>query len=259
MLATGALRARLGKKEASVARIFLKADWRWLVMANYEVDPELLQAHVPAGTELDTFEGRTFASVVGFLFLETRVLGLKVPGHVNFEEVNLRFYVKREGPEGTRRGVVFIKEIVPRPAIAWVARTLYKEPYEAMPMRHLVTPPAGEDEGRAQYEWKLPSGRWCRLEATFLGDPEPLGVGTEREFIAEHYWGYNPRPGGSTTEYRVEHPPWRAWVARTIDLDADIASLYGPKFARPLSGPPASAFVAEGSPVAVLRHDRLQL
>jgi uncharacterized protein YqjF (DUF2071 family) len=241
-----------------MARIFLTAEWRWLVMANYEIDPDLLRPHVPAGTELDDFGGRTFASVVGFLFLDTRVLGLRIPRHVDFEEVNLRFYVRREGPEGTRRGVVFIKEIVPRRAIAWAARAFYGEPYVALPMRHAITPPSPGQAGLARYDWRLPSGRWCKLEARFSGEPEPLAPGSDREFIAEHYWGYNRRPDGSTAEYRVDHPPWRAWVADSSSFDADLSALYGPAFAGPLSRPPASVFVAEGSPVSVLRHDLIR-
>src|SRR5262245_20887686 len=110
-------------------RDFLTADWRYLVMINYEVDPEILHPYIPGGTELDQWQGRTFVSVVGFLFLRTRVLGLTIPFHHNFEEVNLRFYVRRRAIEGWRRGVVFIREIVPRWAIAAVAREFYNENY----------------------------------------------------------------------------------------------------------------------------------
>ena len=101
---------------------FLTAQWRDLLMVNYEVDPSLLADRVPLGTTLDLFEGKCFVSLVGFMFLDTRVMDFLIPFHVNFEEVNLRFYVKRETRTEIRRGVVFIKEIVPRGAIAWVAR-----------------------------------------------------------------------------------------------------------------------------------------
>ena len=117
---------------------FLTAEWRDLVMLNYEIDPGILAGLVPAGTELDLWQGRALVSVVGFHFRRTRVMGVAIPGHSNFEEVNLRFYVRREGPEGWRRGVVFVKEIVPRFAIAWVARALYNENYVALPMRHAI-------------------------------------------------------------------------------------------------------------------------
>src|SRR6478735_9893003 len=109
-------------------RKFLTAEWRDLVMANYEIDPSMLADRVPRGTELDLHEGRCFVSLVGFMFLETRVMGFPVPFHTNFEEVNLRFYVKRKTEDEVRRGVVFIKEIVPRYAISTVARVMYGEP-----------------------------------------------------------------------------------------------------------------------------------
>jgi uncharacterized protein YqjF (DUF2071 family) len=99
-------------------RVFLTAEWRNLAMLNYEVDQSLLLPFVPSGTTLDQWEGKTYVSLVGFRFLKTRVLGLPVPFHTNFDEVNLRFYVRRRIAGDVRRGVVFIREIVPRWAIA---------------------------------------------------------------------------------------------------------------------------------------------
>src|SRR5262245_39598094 len=118
------------------APAFLTAHWCDLAMLNYEVSPAVLSDLIPAGTELDSWGGHTFVSMVGFRFLRTRVLGLAVPGHSNFDEVNLRFYVRRNAHDGWRRGVVFVKEIVPHRAIAWLARALYNENYVALPMRH---------------------------------------------------------------------------------------------------------------------------
>src|SRR4030095_3417706 len=129
-------------------RKFLTAEWRDLILANYEVYPEVLHALVPAGTTLDLHEGRCFVSLVGFMFLNTRVLGVPVPFHVNFEEVNLRLYVKRETADETRRGVCFVKEIVPRRAIAYIARTFYGEPYEAWAMRN------SRSDINVEYGWR---------------------------------------------------------------------------------------------------------
>ncbi|HEX2203457.1 MAG TPA: DUF2071 domain-containing protein [Longimicrobium sp.] len=233
---------------------FLTAGWRHLVMLNYAADPALLRPLVPRGTSLDAWSGTTFVSVVGFLFVRTRVLGVPIPFHVNFEEVNLRFYVGRQGPEGWRRGVCFVKEIVPRQAIATVARVLYNEPYVALPMRHDVS--VRPDGGHAEYGWRH-RGRWASLRATFRGAPRPLEAGSEAEFITEHYWGYTAQRDGGTVEYRVEHPSWNVWQAEEAKLDCDAATLYGPAFAEVLASPPTSAFVADGSPIVVRRGRRL--
>jgi hypothetical protein len=244
---------------AKPARTFLSAEWRWLAMLNYAVDPALLAPLVPPGTELDAWEGTTYASMVGFLFLDTRVLGVPIPLHRDFEEVNLRFYVRRRGPEGWRRGVVFVREIVPRFAIATVARVVYEEPYVAMPMRHRVELDASgtlRPGGAVEYGWRW-RGRWNSLRATTEGAPEPLRAGSEEEFITEHYWGYTARGDGTCAEYRVEHPAWRIWRVREARLDCDAASLYGPGWVEPLSAAPRSAFVAEGSPIRVLAGARL--
>lgn len=228
-------------------------------MLNYAVDPKLLAPHVPAGVELDEWNGTTYVSVVGFMFLQTRVLGLAIPFHCNFPEVNLRFYVRRRGapgdmhvgPDGYKRGVVFIKEIVPRWAIATVARLVYGEAYVALPMRsRLDVVSEGERvHGRVGYEWR--HGRaWHGLEVLIDGTPAPLVSGSEAEFITEHYWGY-AAGSGRTLEYRVEHAPWRVLEATEARLYGNVAGLYGQEFAAALSCAPRSAFLAEGSQVAV--------
>src|SRR5690348_18142677 len=102
-------------------RPLLTAEWRHLALLQYVVDPAVLLPLVPLGTELDSWEGRTLVSMVGFRFLRVRVLGASILFHTDFDEVNLRFYVRRRVAEGWRRGVVFVREIVPRRAVALVA------------------------------------------------------------------------------------------------------------------------------------------
>jgi uncharacterized protein YqjF (DUF2071 family) len=232
-------------------------------MVNYTVDPAALAPLVPAGAELDLHRGAAIASMVGFRFLRTRVLGVAVPGHGDFDEVNLRFYVRRVTPDGeVRRGTTFVREIVPRVAIARTARLCYNEPYLALPMRS-TAPRAPDDPapGRLEYAWQgggSDPGSWHTLAAEAVGAAAPLAPGSEEEFVAEHYWGYTRQRDGGTVEYQVAHPRWRAWAARGAVLDADVAGLYGPRFAEALGAAPRSAFVAEGSPVAVYFPRRLR-
>jgi uncharacterized protein YqjF (DUF2071 family) len=231
--------------------VFLTAEWRHLTMLNFEIDRVLLARYVPAGTQLDSWRGKTFVSVVGFCFFRTRVLGVPIPHHRNFDEVNLRFYVKRDVDGGVRRGVVFIKEIVPRRAIAAVARRVYNENYIALPMRHRID--LAQTIGRVgevSYDWRL-QARWNSLSAEVEGLPTVPPDETEESFIAEHYWGYAKQPDGSALEYEVEHPPWRVWRARSAAFDCDVAGLYGAEFEPFLGSVPGSAFVAEGSPIKV--------
>lgn len=243
-----------------VPGVFLTARWRWLAMVNWACDPALLRPLVPRGTELDAWEGETVVSLVGFLFLDTRVLGISVPFHRDFEELNLRFYVRRRGPEGWRRGVVFVKEIVPRWAIAALARVAYNENYVAMPMRHRVELDAAggtlRPGGAVEYGWRH-AGRWSTLRAETSGEPGALVEGSEEEFITEHYWGYAAQRDGGCVEYRVEHPRWRVWRAAGCTVECDAAALYGPGFAEALAAAPRSAFVAEGSEVRVRRGVRI--
>ncbi|MFN7931518.1 MAG: DUF2071 domain-containing protein, partial [Blastocatellia bacterium] len=162
----------------------------------------------------------------------------------------LRFYVRRKGAEGWQRGVVFVKEIVPKFAIATVARVCYNENYEAMPMRHQITSEA------VAYSWRR--GReWNGLQAQISGEAQPWEAGSEEEFITEHYWGYAKQRDGGTVEYRVEHPPWRVWRATGAAFECDIKGIYGADFESCLRAAPTSAFVAVGSAVTVYQGVRL--
>lgn len=238
-------------------RIFLTAEWRNLAMLNYAVDPAVLEMHVPRGTELDFFQGQTFVSIVGFLFERTKLFGVPIPGHRTFEEVNLRFYIRRQCSDGVRRGVVFIKEIVPRQAVSTVARLFYNEQYVCLPMRHRIDRNGAASDGHVEYAWRT-GRRWNRVALTTCGEPQPLSEGSHEQYIAEHYWGYSIQRDGGTKEYEVQHPPWRIWQTRDAVFDCDAAVLYGPQFAETLKKPPDSAFLAEGSAVTVRRGVRIE-
>jgi uncharacterized protein YqjF (DUF2071 family) len=238
---------------------FLTAEWRYLVMLNFEIAPIRLAPLVPAGTVLDLFEGHALVSVVGFRFLDTRLRGVPVPWHRNFDEVNLRFYVRREMAGGeVRRGVVFVRELVPRAAIALIARAVYNEPYRAVAMRSSAPALATEAPGHVEYAWRT-SEHWQHVGATATGAPAHAIAGSEEEFVTGHFWGYTRQRDGGTVEYEVEHARWRVWAAREPELDADVLRVYGSAFSEALCARPRSAFVAEGSPVRVYPPKRLTL
>ena len=237
-------------------RPFLTATWQHLVMLNFAADPAVLEPLVPRGVVLDDFDGQHFVSIVGFQFLNTKVRGIPALCYSNFDEVNLRFYVRREVGSEVRRGVVFVKEAVPFPIVAWVANRIYHEHYVSaqmsLSMAMSIKPHAGH--ASMQYGWKH-GGRWHTIGASTSCEPTLPDPGSLTSFITEHYWGYTKRRDGRTSEYKVEHPPWRVWPAERSEYDIDAAGFYGPAFAKMLSEPPVSAFVAEGSPVAVFRSE----
>ena len=222
-------------------------------MINYEIPATLVEPLVPAGVELDRWRDTVYVSVVGFLFRNTRVLGVSVPGHVTFEEVNLRFYVRREVNGEVRRGVTFIRELVPRAAIAGVAKFAYNEPYIALPMRSHVRESGTSDAPvHVEYEWLRLKG-WAALRLTTEGRKQPLRPDTEEHFIAQHYWGYTTQKNGSAIEYDVRHPNWNVWKAQSASLDVIGIDAFPPQFSEALSRAPDSAFLADGSAVSVMR------
>jgi uncharacterized protein YqjF (DUF2071 family) len=232
---------------------FLTANWRYLAMLTYVIDPAILAPLVPNGTELDFENDETFVSIVGFLFLDTRLLGLPVPLHRDFEEVNLRFYVRKKSADVWRRGVVFVRELVPKRAIAVVARTFYGEPYLALPMAHEIV--HRDSSLSVEYSWRRGS-RQESLKMAASGEAQKIALGSHEEFITEHYWGFT-RVKAGCSEYRIEHPRWKIWTATSYQLKADIAAVYGEQFVEALSAAPRSAFIADGSPITVERREIL--
>ena len=221
--------------------MFLTAEWMNLLMLNYVVEPAILAPFVPAGTELDKHDGHTYVSLIGFEFNKTRMLGRAIPFHQAFEEVNLRFYVRRE----SKRGVVFIRELVPKVAVTAIARLAYGENYSCVLMSHRI-----ETDG-IEYSWRSGAAP-CAISADICGGSYLPDEDSLAHFIAEHYWGYAVR-NGCTLEYQVDHPQWKVREARAARFSGDAARYYGPIFARVLERPPDSAFVAEGSEVTVLK------
>lgn len=236
-------------------KTFLKAQWRNLLMANYEVSPEILKKYLPYKTELDFWNGRCYVSLVGFQFLETQVLGIKFPFHTNFEEINLRFYVRYNDNGQWKRGVVFVKEIVPKAMITFIANTLYNEKYATHQCRHKVEKVDSQAFGESlfvEYSWKHKSV-WNSISVNANVKPEPIASGSEEEFITEHYWGYASYNTQKTNEYEVQHPRWNVHRVQNSQILCNFKELYGQEFAFLKDTKPNSVLLAEGSEVSVFK------
>jgi uncharacterized protein YqjF (DUF2071 family) len=225
---------------------FLKAEWRKLAIINYEINPEILITYLPEGTELDFYKGKCYVSLVGFMFLNTKLLGIPIPFHRNFEEVNLRFYVKKKEGNEWKRGVVFIKEIVPKPALSFVANSIYKENYTTMPMKNCIR--EKDKELLIKYAWK--DKTWHSIEITAENEPLPMENNSEFEFITEHYFGFTKREN-KTSEYEVCHPKWNCYLVKNHQLEIDFNKIYGKDFGFLNDQKPISVMLAEGSEIEV--------
>lgn len=230
-------------------KVFLTAEWRKLALAQYAVDKEILSKYLPPNTELDDWQGKYYVSLVGFMFLDVKLLGFNIPFHTNFEEVNLRFYVKFKDGETWKRGVVFIKEFVPKPAITFVANTIYKENYQTFQMKHVWT----EEENQLEVDYSWKNKNWHNFSVTAGSKAEEILIGSEEEFITEHYWGYTKIGANRTSEYGVEHPRWQAYPVKDYKINVDFGINYGSDFVFLNQAKPDSVILAEGSGIRVLK------
>jgi uncharacterized protein len=240
---------------SSTNKVFLTAEWQDLVMLNYEVDAKILKNHLPNKTEMDSFHGTTYISLVGFRFCCTKLFGsVSIPFHSDFEEVNLRFYVRHKDGSESRRGVVFIAEIVPKRAVATLARIIYGENYKCLPMKRNIF--LNGSRKTIAYEWKV-KNIWCKLTAQESEEPRLPEEGSLEQYITEHYWGYSMQRDGSCMEYHVSHVPWKVSNGISAGFVGNATELCGAELGDVLQQPPISAFIAVGSPVTVFRGSKL--
>jgi hypothetical protein len=217
-------------------------------MANYAVNPEVLIPYLPNGVELDFYKDQTYVSLVGFMFKETSLLNIPIPFLGTFEEINLRFYVKRVEGDTVKRGVVFINETVPYKPVAWLANKLYKEHYIAIPTRNLIV--SSETAKNIKYEWLI-NKAWNYISVNAASEPEQMLPGSIEEFIFEHYYGYTKIDNQLSQEYKVNHPRWQVNTVKDYSIHCDFKSMYGGDFSLLSNHQPASVILAEGSPVSV--------
>ena len=231
-----------------MSRKFLSAEWRKLILVNYPVEKAALQPYLPTKAELDEWNGKLYVSLVGFMFLNTKMLGIKIPFHINFPEVNLRFYVRVKENNSWKRGVVFIKEIVPKPAISIVANEFFNERYATMAMKnyHLTD----NNELTVGYEWKY-KHQWNKLKVVAEPISKLIAEGSKEEFITQHFWGYSSTRKKETVEYEVAHPKWESYPVKNYSINCDFEGLYGSSFGYLSQIQPESVMLAEGSEIAV--------
>lgn len=238
---------------------WLRGKVRHLAILNYEIDAEVLSPYVPRDLEIDLWKGKSFVSIVGLLFRQPKIFGIPVPCCQEFEQANLRFYVRRRTDAGVRRGVVFVREVVPKRIVALVARHFSRENYVCLPMTHNIafSKPAGKRNTRIEYKWRH-HGRWHGIQIQAGNDAVLSAPESQEAFFIERYWGYTLRPGGSCLEYRFEHPPWRSQPASAAMFACDQATIFGPDFGACLFQQPSSAFISEGSEIRLFPPRVLQ-
>ena len=228
--------------------LFLKAAWQQIIMANYEVSPALLMPYLPKGVELDTYNGKVYVSLVGFIFKNTKLFGFPIPLLGTFEEINLRFYVLRKENNTIKRGVVFVNETVPYKAVAWLANKLYHENYTCVPTKHqwLIT----NKTKTIEYQWKI-NKEWQHIKVNALNESKQMVTGSFEEFIFEHYYGYAKVDDNTTEEYEVIHQKWETQSILSYQINCDFKKMYGNNFSFLNNETPHSVFITNGSDVSI--------
>lgn len=240
----------MGLRRKKDRKIFLEAKWQRLLSANYEVDPEILISHIPEGTILELFNGKCYVSLVAFRYTDTKLLKLKVPFHNCFEEINLRFYVKREIAAGVWRSeVAFAKLFFPMRTLTLVAKRIYKENYETHRMSH----DWGEDDQYLHTSYGLNKDQWHRVNIVTEKDPITILESTPEYFFSKHYWGTSQIDAKSCTIYEIEHPEWSIYKTVKSEISFDFGLVFGPEFEALSSQKPESVHLYDGSEVTVYK------
>ena len=226
-------------------RPFLQAHWSHLCILSYEVPREVLQPLVPRGLTLDTRDGKCFASLVAFDFVDTKFRGIAWPFCKDFPEVNLRYYVRH----GEKRGVCFLSEFVPSRPVAWIARHWYNEPYQRLRMQSNTHRTAHGMEVKHKFWF---DGKAQAIEVS-AGRDAPLAPSADswEHFFKEHEWGFTVDHSGVTRCYRVVHPIWQCYRVEWANAAVDWTRVYGPAWKILKGAKPFNALLAEGSAIGV--------
>jgi uncharacterized protein len=238
--------------------IFLKANWENIIMANYVINPKILVPFLPKGVELDFFNDKCYISLVGFMFKNIKLFNIPIPFFGSFEEINLRFYVKRIDENGlTRRGVVFINETIPYPIVAWMANKLYNEQYTVVPTKHNIV----EDKffKIVEFEWLL-NQKWNSIKVQATVASKEMEKNSLERFIYEHYFGYTKISESETEEYKLQHPSWKVSQVTDYAIDCNFEAMYSKSFSVLNEIKPEAVFIADGSAVAIeWKRNRLKV
>lgn len=226
----------------------LTADWKNLIVVNYEIDPLVLNPYLPAGTEPDLWNNKCYISLIAFQFNHPKMKGIPIPFYKNFEQINLRFYVSKVYKGEVRKGVVFIKEIAAGNLLKAGAALIYNEHYTNLKTRHTINKLPETTE--IQYDWRLDK-QWNYIHAIAGKDKTIPGADTVTAFITNRFWGYIKISPGKTAEFRVDHEPWKIHKVKSCEVNCDTKKLYGAALHTFLSQAPAFTFMIAGSSVKV--------
>jgi uncharacterized protein len=225
--------------------LYLSAEWRKILLINYVVDPEILLPYLPPRTEFDLYEGKCLVSLAGFVFQNLKFLEIPIPYHQKFEEFNLRFYVVYKQNGQILRGVVFIREYVPKRFFKVLANAFAHEKYECYSMKHSIEE---QDDLMVSYSFKVKEN-WNSVSAAAKTNPIIIEPGSLEDFIAEHYYGYNKWTSKVTLEYQLGHPRWSFYPLKSFSVDCRFEDYYPQEFLPFLYREAHSAQLIEGSAV----------
>lgn len=223
--------------------VFLTAEWRNLILVSYQVPDNALQKYLPDNLHLDKLNGSAFVSLVAFDFINTKVKGMKMFFHLNFPEINLRFYVN----DGRRRGVMFIREFVPKPVVVLGANLFFNENYSAAKMKsEIILGSTLKAKHEITYKGNYNSIEVETVNKSFMPDEN-----STEHFFKEHEWGFVKSRSGQTNAYKVEHPFWQVYPIKKFNINVDFGKLYGQQFSFLNKQEPFNVTFAEGSVIKV--------
>lgn len=235
-----------------------QASWHDMVVINFDIEPRIVEMHLPPGLEVDLYNDHSFISLVALKCRDTVIKGIRIPFHSNYAQLQLRCYVKRTDGDTTRRGTFFIKRFVPSRRVARLMSWWTGQKYQHMRIRTHVSGFQETDPNimpEAQYECFV-NGRWNKIKIKARSQRRKLRPESKDQFILDHQYAYYS-DGKNTFEYLVDHPPWLIWDAASGALDCDVEALFGKEFARPMKHRPSSVMLARGSDVTVYQSTKI--
>jgi uncharacterized protein len=237
---------RLRSRAPPAQRAVMRQIWRHLGFLHWPVDTDAIARLLPAGLEVDTFDGVAYVGIIPFTIPLSTSAMRAIPVAPAFHELNLRTYVHRGGRDP---GVWFFSLDAASRLAVWGARFGYRLPYFHARMSMAVT-----GETTVSYESRRASQRAdlsCRYAPS--GPAAPAAVGTLEFFLIERYLLYASN-GRELRSARVHHIPYPVQPATAEDVHETLATAAK---LPPLDGPPPHVHYAREVDVRIFPPRRL--
>ena len=196
--------------------------WQDLLFAHWPVPAPDVRALIPAGLEIDTFDGTAWVAVVPFRMSGVRLRGTPaLPWLSYFPELNVRTYVVRDG----KPGVWFFSLDAGNFVAVAIARRWFHLPYFPADMNCVERHGSIHYQSQRTHRDAAPASLKARYRP--IAPRQRAQPGTIEYFLTERYCLYTIDGRDRLIRGEIHHAPWPLQLAEAEVAENTMARAAG--------------------------------